>query len=209
MSRSATWLLSWSAIGAIAALLAFAACTSDASVGSDARDGGDGETNDGVDARTGEAAVDAAAPDAADVDPSGAYSCLLRAGPNGCAFASYREGSVVPVQASIRRPEAGAGWVMRVEGLGAVNLGFLLGTNEIPGAVSGDRLEFRAIGTTTEVLGGCTVRYEIEILAQLRGDAIEGKVSYRRALPPDPQCASLACTTTQDLNGYRDVTADF
>ncbi|MBS2015396.1 MAG: hypothetical protein JST00_21085 [Deltaproteobacteria bacterium] len=190
-------------------LAALAACTSEASVGSDARD--DASLSDVATVDALDSSVDRSASpvDVADVNPSGVYSCLLRAGPNGCAFNPYREGSVAPVQATIRAGATPGAWVMEVQGLGAVNLGFLLGTSEIPGTVVGNRLEFRTTGTTTQQIGTCTVRYQIEILAQLVGDGIEGTVAYRRAFPPDPECASLGCTTTQDLSGYRDVTADF
>lgn len=140
----------------------------------------------------------------------GEWITLLTAADNGCDFADWTEGSSAEVRATITGMNEDVR--VRVDGIAGalISLGFG-GEPEFLGQIRGDLLETTFFGTrsVTEE-GGCAYSVRATLRAQVRGDTLEGSVSYTTPTNEHPSCAPFraTCVTVQRLSAVRAPPSD-
>jgi hypothetical protein len=142
--------------------------------------------------------------DPADVE--GNYTIALTNRDNGCMFTNYTVGETaasIPVVAT----QDSANLTMTVNGVAAIYLNAVLGTNTYRGDVDGSDFRVEALGTVARTSGNCTYTINSVIDGSLSGDALTGRIEYRAADNGNPDCSPIhGCLTFQDFNGTRPPT---
>lgn len=137
---------------------------------------------------------------------AGSYTVAVTNGSNGCSFDNWVEGdtaSGIPVTITQTGESASA----VVEGVTALGLGLLFGSNQFDGEVSGSSLNLVVYGSNSITEGNCTFTYNGVIDAELTGDVLTGEIRYEAATVGNPDCAGIeGCVTVQRFNGTRPPT---
>src|SRR5262245_37961869 len=114
-----------------------------------------------------------------DTNVAGDYTVALTNRDNGCSIGNWMVGA--QPQATATAMQDGSNVTLNVNGLAAVALAALLGTNQFQGKVDGDDLTLTATGTTMMTSGMCTFTFNSTIDATVEGDTLKGRVEYRAA----------------------------
>ena len=137
---------------------------------------------------------------------AGSYTVAVTNGANGCSFDNYVEGDTaqgIPVTIT----QSGETATAVVEGITALGLTLLFGSNQFEGEVSGSSLYLQVFGSNSFSEGNCTFTYNGVIDAELSGDVLTGELRYQAATVDNPDCASIeGCVTVQRFNGTRPPT---
>lgn len=168
-------------------------CIAQATIGSDA-------APDAAEASSEDAST-ADAPSLPPVQLAGRYTLVIKAGANGCSFASWNEGSLGV--ADVVLLEGSPGVQATVEGLAALTFGLLLGRTDLAGVISGRTLSLSSAGTTRAELNGCSYTIDANVEATIEGDTLQGVITYSRNLGDKAECAAYACTSVSPFTGLR------
>ena len=134
---------------------------------------------------------------------AGNYTLAITNGANGCNFPSFTVGSQA-TGIPLVMTQSGDSATATINGLAAVDLDALLGTNVFPGTIDGDNLDLKLQGSSSKMMGNCAYTVNAEIRANLSTDTLTGQVTYTDATNNNSDCAALqGCSTVQDFNGTR------
>jgi hypothetical protein len=135
----------------------------------------------------------------------GEWITLLTAADNGCGFEDWMEGSSAEARATILETDGEVR--VRVDGIAGAIIALGFGGEPVfVGGVDGDLIQATFFGTRSFVEeGGCAYSVRAVLRAQVRGDTLEGSVSYTTPTNGHPSCAEFraACVTVQRLSAVR------
>lgn len=137
------------------------------------------------------------------VDAEGMYTVSVTNRTNGCNFMNWTEGeSAAGIQVAINQEGSDAN--ADVMGATRVYLDVVLGTHVFNGTVDGDELDLKIEGTPSTTTGNCTWSVDAQLLANLDGDVLTGRINYTVAGNGHADCAPYdGCVSYQDMNGTR------
>ncbi|HEY5926929.1 MAG TPA: hypothetical protein VIV11_34820 [Kofleriaceae bacterium] len=138
-----------------------------------------------------------------DVDAEGTYSINVTNRENGCNFENWNIGDVATNIEVVINQE---GDDVNADVMGGTRnvLDFILGSHVFNGKVDGNELDLAIIGTRPFNMGNCTLTVDSDLLAELDGDVLTGRIEYHYHGNDNSDCAPYdGCTTYQDMNGTR------
>jgi hypothetical protein len=137
------------------------------------------------------------------VDAEGMYTVAVTNRTNGCNFMNWTEDeSAAGIQVVINQEGSDAN--ADVMGATRVYLDLVLGTHVFNGTVDGDELDLKIEGTPSTTTGNCTWSVDAQLLANLDGDVLTGRINYTVAGNGHADCAPYdGCVSYQDMNGTR------
>lgn len=135
------------------------------------------------------------------VDAEGTYSVGVTNREDACAF-----GWTVGMQnpgVEVVVTQNGDAAIAEVKGLAGGYLSFAFGSSTFSGDVDGDELNLFLTGTKGQTKGSCAFTYDGRMSATLTGNSLEGTIDYVANTNSSPDCAAVACVSTQEFAGSR------
>lgn len=137
-----------------------------------------------------------------DTNVAGDYTIAITNRDNGCSIGNWTVGAQPIATATVM--QEGSNVTLNVDGLAAVALVALLGTNQFQGKVDGDDVTLTATGTAAMNNGNCAYTYNSTVDASMDGDTLKGRIDYRAATNGGSDCGTRTdCRSFQDFNAVR------
>src|SRR5262249_46297934 len=141
-----------------------------------------------------------------DVIVAGSYTVAVTNGENACNLQNWTVGdSATGIPLTIT--QTGSSLTSTVNGLSGAYLPLVLGSSDFAGAVCGNEMNLRLVGTRAGSMGGCSYTVNANVSAVLNGDALQGSIDYVPQTNHSTDCGTLNnCLNVQAFNGTRPPT---
>lgn len=139
----------------------------------------------------------------APADVAGTYTVATTNGPNNCSASGWDAGATATGIPVVITQDGGTVQII-VEGLWGTALELGIGGRTFNGQVGGSHVTADLVGDVVSRQGECVFTYTLELDADLRGDLLEGNVTYRPVTNGHADCGILqTCQNVQAFNGTR------
>jgi hypothetical protein len=133
------------------------------------------------------------------VDVSGDYSGPVTNGANSCPGA-WTTGQMT--DASVTIAQTGTSVSIQVQGLVAVVLDAVFGTNAFNGSVKGNHIDALIIGSKSATAGSCQYTFNGNLSGDVSGNTLTGSITYTPKTNDNADCTTMSITGCSRVQSF-------